>query len=245
MFKGTNGLPSPAKLETFVAGAANPVDLEIGPGGDLFYVDFNGGTVRRVEYCEGNCPPKAVAKANPTNGPTPLTVSFDGTDSSDPDPGDTLTYAWDLDSDGPFDDADSPQPGFTYSTAGNYDVQLRVTDSQGAWDKLDTPITISPGNRPPAAVMDASPSTWRVGDQITFSGSASDPEDGPLPASSLSWSLILHHCATDGSTYHEHPVQKFTGVSGESFGAPDHESPAIWSCASQPGIREDCPTLGV
>jgi glucose/arabinose dehydrogenase len=225
MFKGTNGLPSPAKLETFVAGAANPVDLEIGPGGDLFYVDFNGGTVRRVEYCESNCPPKAVAKANPTNGPTPLTVSFDGTDSSDPDPGDTLTYAWDLDGDGAFDDADSPQPRFTYSTAGNYDVQLRVTDSQGAWDILDTAITISPGNRPPAADMDASPSTWRVGDQITFSGSASDPEDGPLPASSLSWALILNHCSAEGSC-HEHPVQEFTGVSGGSFVAPDHEYPS-------------------
>ncbi len=40
MQKGTNGLPDPAKLETFVAGAATPVDLQIGPNGDLFYVDL-------------------------------------------------------------------------------------------------------------------------------------------------------------------------------------------------------------
>ena len=155
--RGNQRVTGPAKLETFVTGASNPVDLEIGPGGDLFYVDFGGGTIRRVQFFGGNRPPKAVATADPTNGPTPLTVDFDGTVSSDSDPGDTLTYAWDLDGDGAFDDSDSPQPSYTYATAGNYDVQLRVTDSQGASDTLDTPITVSPGNTPPAAVMDASP----------------------------------------------------------------------------------------
>ena len=225
MFEGSNGLPDPATVKTFVAGAANPVDLEIGPGGDLFYVDFGAGTIRRIQYFGGNRPPKAVAKAIPTNGATPLTVSFDGTGSSDSDPGDTLTYAWDLDGDGTFDDSNSPQPSYIYATAGNYDVQLRVTDDHGASDTLDTPITVSPGNTPPKAVMDASPSTWRVGDEITFSGSASDTEDGTLQASSLSWSLILHHCSSEGSC-HEHPVQEFTGVSSGSFVAPDHEYPS-------------------
>ena len=38
--RATNGLPDPSRIETFVAGAARPVDLEIGPGGDLFYVDI-------------------------------------------------------------------------------------------------------------------------------------------------------------------------------------------------------------
>ncbi|MBA2712155.1 MAG: PQQ-dependent sugar dehydrogenase, partial [Rubrobacteraceae bacterium] len=44
MKKGTNGLPDPAKRSTFVADAAAPVDLQIGPNGDLFYVDLTGGT---------------------------------------------------------------------------------------------------------------------------------------------------------------------------------------------------------
>jgi glucose/arabinose dehydrogenase len=54
MKKGTDGLPDPAKRSTFVAGAANPVDLQIGPNGDLFYVDLTGGTVRRIRYFAGN-----------------------------------------------------------------------------------------------------------------------------------------------------------------------------------------------
>ena len=94
----------------FVAGAANPVNLENGPGGDLFYVDFDGGTIRRISYASANQPPTAVATATPTTGPAPLTVTFDGTGSTDPDGGDTLTYAWDLDGDGAYDDSTAAKP---------------------------------------------------------------------------------------------------------------------------------------
>ena len=131
MQKGNNGLPNPGLLKTFVANAENPVDLQIGPNGDLFYVDFEGGTIRRIQYTAANPnqPPVAHATANPTSGAVPLTVSFDATGSSDPD-GDTLTYEWDLDGDGAYDDSTSAQPTFTYTAAGNYQVGLRVTDSQ-------------------------------------------------------------------------------------------------------------------
>jgi glucose/arabinose dehydrogenase len=92
MAAGGNGLPNPSAITTFVAGAANPVDLQIGPGGDLFYVDHEGGTVRRIQYFAANQPPTAVATASPTSGPAPLTVNFDGSGSSDPDHGDTISF---------------------------------------------------------------------------------------------------------------------------------------------------------
>ena len=85
MPKGADGHPAPGLIRTFVAGAANPVNLETGPGGDLFYVDFDGGTIRRISYTSANQPPVAVATATPTTGAAPLTVSFDGTGSSDPE----------------------------------------------------------------------------------------------------------------------------------------------------------------
>jgi glucose/arabinose dehydrogenase len=50
MFAGANGLPNPATIQTFVANAAGPVDLEMGPGNDLFYAGFDDGTIRRVVY---------------------------------------------------------------------------------------------------------------------------------------------------------------------------------------------------
>ena len=225
METGTNGLPDPTKRSIFVAGAAGPVDLAIGPGGDLFYTDFDSGTIRRIQYFAANEPPVARATASPNSGPAPLTVNFDGTTSSDAD-GDALSYEWDLDGDGAYDDSTLADPNSTY-TAGNYLVDLRVTDSKGATDTLDEPIRISAGNTPPTATMDTPPSTtaWKVGDRISFSGSATDEQDGALSASRLAWSLILHHCDL-ANNCHEHPVQEFSGVAQGSFVAPDHEYPA-------------------
>ena len=49
MKKGGGPLPLPAQIETFVADASNPVYLEFGLDGNLYYADFDGGTIRRVE----------------------------------------------------------------------------------------------------------------------------------------------------------------------------------------------------
>ena len=51
------------------------------------------------------------------------------------------------------------------------------------------------------------------------------PEDGTLATSTLTWSLIMHHCSTAG-TCHEHVIQNYTAVAGGTFSAPDHEYPS-------------------
>jgi glucose/arabinose dehydrogenase len=229
MLPGTNGLPDPSRLQSFVGvdatggAAGHPVDLKIGPGGDLFYVDMDDGTVHRITYAAANQPPTAAVTANPTNGPVPLTVSFDGSSSSDPE-GKPLSYSWDLNGDGTFGDATGPTTSFTYTTAGVYHPSLRVTDDQGASDTAS--VTVTAGNTAPIAVIDspASSLTWQVGDTIDFSGHATDPQDGTLPASALSWSLIIHHCFTP-SDCHTHLIQTINGVSSGSFTAPDHSYP--------------------
>jgi glucose/arabinose dehydrogenase len=223
MFPGGNGKPNPSNISPFIEAAANPVDLEMGPDGNLYYVDFNGGTIRRIEYFIANQPPIAIATANPTTGNAPLTVNFDGTGSSDPDPGNTITFAWDLDGDGAFDDSTSATPSFNYNT-GAYNVRLQVTDNHGASDISD-PIAITADNTPPTAAI-TSPvvgTTWAVGNVINFSGTGTDAQDGNLPASAFFWELIMHHCP---SNCHEHIIQTFTGVTGGSFTAPDHEYPS-------------------
>jgi PKD repeat protein len=223
MEPGPNGLPNPGKISTFVAGAAGPVDLKTGPGGDLFYVDLNGGTVHRITYSPTNQPPVADAEATPTYGSTPLTVDFDGTGSTDPDNND-ITYEWDFTGDGTVD-ATGPTPSYTYEDAGDFDAKLTVTDADGASD-TDT-VEITPGDTPPVAKIERPvPSrTWRVGVKIPFSGSASDEQEGALAPAQLSWSLILHHCDTSGGC-HTHKVQDFSGVAGGTFVAPDHEYPS-------------------
>jgi uncharacterized repeat protein (TIGR01451 family) len=221
MTAGSNGLPDPASRTNFVTPAANPVHLEIGPAGDLFYVDFSGGTIRRIQYFAANQPPTASFTASPSSGPAPLAVTFDGTGSSDPD-GDALAYAWDLDGDGAFDDALGATAARTYLSDGNVTVRLQVTDPSGA-SHVSPSTTIAVGNDPPTAVIDSATAPWVVGQTIAFGGHATDPEDGALAASRLSWQVVLMHCPLD---CHEHPLQTFSGVASGSFAAPDHEYPA-------------------
>jgi glucose/arabinose dehydrogenase len=223
MMRGSNGLPDPNNKAVFVPGAAGPVDLQVGPGGDLFYVDMNGGTIRRIHGSFGNTAPTAVASANPTTGAVPLAVNFDGRGSSDPD-GDTLTYAWDLDGDGQFDDSTSATPTFTYTTAGIVTVGLRVSDPGGNADT--TSLVITAGTPPTASITSpAAGTTWKVGDTITFAGSATDFRGVALPASALSWRINLQHCNRAGGSCHTHVIQSLTGAGG-SFVAPDHEYPS-------------------
>ncbi|SDY66416.1 Glucose/arabinose dehydrogenase, beta-propeller fold [Micromonospora pattaloongensis] len=219
------GLPSPSNVETFVSGAAGPIDLAVGPGGELYYVDI-GGTVRRIRYFAGNRPPTAAISADRTAGQVPLTVEFDGTGSVDPDAADQgrLSYAWDFTNDGTVD-ATTATAQHTYTAQGSYTAKLTVTDTLGASDTAT--VTIAPGNSAPTAEI-ATPAeslTWAVGDEVSFSGSATDPQQGRLPASALSWQLRMQHCAVTGEC-HTHFVREWSGVADGSFTAPDHEYPS-------------------
>ena len=54
----------PGRIGRLQAAAANPVDLQIGPDGELYYADFDGGTIRRIAYLResaANC----VARPDP------------------------------------------------------------------------------------------------------------------------------------------------------------------------------------
>ena len=229
MLAGTDGLPDPTKVQCVVcvdsagAGAGNPVDLKIGPGGDLFYVDMDGGSVHRITYTAPNQAPTARINATPTTGTAPLTVNFDGSGSSDPEAG-PLIYSWDLNNDGTFGDSTGPTATYTYTAAGSYQPRLRVTDSQGASDTASVNIAVGTAGR--IAVIDTPNASlsWQVAQTIAFSGHATDSQGNPLPASALSWAVILHHCS--GTDCHTHSIQTFTGVAGGSFSAPDHSYPS-------------------
>jgi glucose/arabinose dehydrogenase len=79
------------------------------------------------------------------------------------------------------------------------------------------------GNRPPVPTITtpAAGFQYQDGATISFSGSATDPEDGTIPASGLSWQIILHHCP--GGACHIHPLTTASGPSG-SFVDPIHGS---------------------
>jgi glucose/arabinose dehydrogenase/PKD repeat protein len=213
---GAGGLPDASKIEVFASGLSGPVDLRVGPDGALYYVAFDDGTVHRITVG-----PTAVATANPTSGLAPLVVQFNGSASTDPKGG-ALSYAWDLDGDGLFDDSTAVAPTKTYTENGVVVARLKVTDALGGFDIAS--VTINVGNHAPVAKISTPSSslTWSVGDTITYSGSATDAEDGAVPASKLAWAVVIQHCP---DACHNHTIQTGTG-SGGSFPAPDHPYPS-------------------
>ena len=80
-------------------------------------------------------------------------------------------------------------------------------------------LRIDAGNNAPAPVINspAASKLFRVGETITLTGSATDPEDGTLPTSALTWEVIRHHDT------HTHPFLPPTSGNNVPFQAPAPE----------------------
>jgi len=117
---------------------------------------------------------RPVADANgPYEGPEGTDIDLDGTGSSDPD-GDALTFEWDFDNDGSFDDATGATP--TYDDVGDNKVvtiKLKVTDSNGAFDIDETTLTLN--NVVPTIDSLSANDPIDEGQTVTVDGTASDP----------------------------------------------------------------------
>jgi hypothetical protein len=88
-----------------------------------------------------------VAKATgPATGLTGETLTFQDTGSSDPDPGEDVTYAWSFD-DGATATGTSAQHAF--ATAGQHTATLKVTDPVGLTAQTTVTVTVSDPPAPP------------------------------------------------------------------------------------------------
>src|SRR5690606_10830318 len=67
MFPDAQGHPNPVTMEVFQYPAARPVDLAMGPDGNMYYVAHTG-SIRRFRFTGDNTPPAAVIDASITDG---------------------------------------------------------------------------------------------------------------------------------------------------------------------------------
>jgi glucose/arabinose dehydrogenase/PKD repeat protein len=196
------------------------VDLSSAPGSGNVVYAYPGptfgndeGTIREIRYPGGNLRPIADATATPTFGEPPLAVSFDGRTTRDPD-GDPLSYSWSF---GDGTTGTGSIASHTYSARGVYNVTLTVDDGRGGIDSIERPIRIDVGNDPPVPTIQA-PATYRGGESVMVTGSATDPEDDQVPESRLSWRILLVH----GS--HNHPRSVPNGARISFVADPQHDA---------------------
>ena len=120
----------------------------------------------------GNQPPVAVVNATPTSGLAPLTVSFNGGNSTDAD-GTIASYSWNF---GDSTTATGATTSHTYSAAGSYTARLTVTDDDGAVSSATVVISVTaPVPAAPANLTVAVASASQL--NLAWSDNASN-EDG-------------------------------------------------------------------
>ena len=101
--RGRHRTPSTSNLKDFVDGAEGPSTCRLDPAATCITSisvaeRFAGSSPRRQRSATGRGDHGVVHERG-----VAMTVKFDGTGSSDPN-GDALSFAWDLDADGAFDD---------------------------------------------------------------------------------------------------------------------------------------------
>ena len=198
------------------------MDMQWGADGNFYLLTYGDGFfaanadagVYRWSYVKGQRAPNAVLNTDRTDGALPLTVQFNSDGTRDPDPGDVLSYEWDFDGDG---DVDSTEPSgsFTYTTAGQYVAKLTVSDQHGKTDVKT--VTITAGNTTPTVTINTPVhgDFFNWGDDIPFTVTVTDPEDGPIDCSRVTVTFILVHDS------HGHGGQQVTGCSGVLDTNPD------------------------
>lgn len=153
------GSTAPSRASDAVSDAASETGSIPKPGGD------------------SNESPTAAISVSPSTPTTGDTVTFDASESSDPD-GSIQSVRWDLDGDGT-DEASGMTVDHAYDEAGEYEVSVTVADGDGETDTARTAVTVEAGSKPDVA-FEFSPSDPRANEEVTFDASASSDPDGQI-----------------------------------------------------------------
>jgi glucose/arabinose dehydrogenase len=242
------GVTAARAVDVSIAGAT-ALRLVVTDGGDGNGFDHADWAVAQIECSSGqDTTPPNVTATTPAAGATgvAVTVSPTATFSEAMDPASLTSTTFSLvaqgqstpipaavsyanrvatlDPNGDLAAATSYTATVKGGVGGARDLAGNVLSADVSWT-FTTAGAAPPANRPPSATIDGPAATlkWKVADVVSFAGHATDPEDGTIPASRLSWSLVLQHCP---SSCHSHPVETWSGISAGSFSTPDHEYPS-------------------
>ena len=198
------------------------IALHVDALGAMYYLSQDTGRVMKIEY-PVNAPPAIAYEPHNSSvaagEATSFEVSVGGTAP--------FTYQWQKNGINiPGAVSKSLSIG-SASLADNGAVyRVAVSNAFGSILSAGATLSVIAGHRPlPVITLPLEGGTYIAGNQIQFSGSATDAEDGVLPIGSLTWKVLFHHDA------HAHPVLgPFSGAAGGTFTVPTvgETSPDTW-----------------
>ena len=165
---------------------------------DLTVTDDAGATDTASVSVAVSQPPNAAPVARIANGMregvAPFSTTLDATPSADPD-GTVVSYAWDL---GDGRTANGPTVSAAWPQPGRYDVQLTITDDDGAIASAGTTVVVAkPPNQVPVARIAGGAHEGVAPYSAKLDGSSSSDADGSLV--SFEWKLGDGRTATGQS----------------------------------------------
>ncbi|MFL5764265.1 MAG: PQQ-dependent sugar dehydrogenase [Bacteroidia bacterium] len=203
-------LSSGVTKHNFASNLASALNYIIdGPDGNLYYFSISQNSLYKIIYSNNDAPVITTQPQDQTISAgqnVTFTVAASGANPK--------TYQWRKNG--------TPISGATAASftitnvqstdAGQYSA--KVTNSFGSATSDNAVLTVTAYNAKPNGTIltPTSGSLYRAGDIISFSGNATDAEDGTLPASAFSWYIEFHH----DSHYHPGPFVP-NGVKTGSF----------------------------
>src|SRR5581483_1458267 len=240
---GWIGLFDPATntVTKFATGLTSLVDIKTAPDGSMYILEiadatgaWGSGGLYHLTYT-GSLSPQIGQQPGNLTVPSGAPATFSITAFGDQ----PLNYQWQRDGTSILSATNSSytlQPtalsdnganfncvvSNSFGTASSGTATLTVIQDQPPICSILTPVQTGSNqnidNCPYSPLMPAD-QLYSAGDTISFSGTASDPEDGNLPASAYTWQVDFHHHLTTGA--HIHPfISAFSGVMNGSFSIP-------------------------
>jgi glucose/arabinose dehydrogenase len=220
--------PGNGYTELSATGFGSILGTSVGVDGNIYYILYNNtGSLWRVEYDNRDAPViinHPVSQTIVTGDPVTFTVSANGAIP--------FNYQWQ------FNGVDIPGANAASYTinavaagdAGNY--RCIVTNINGTATSNNATLTVLPFNARPVVHITTplNTLTWNALDQVSFSGTATDAEDGVLPATAYNWEVRFFH-RENATSEHWHPGPTVPGgVTTGSFIADNggEQSHNVW-----------------
>jgi glucose/arabinose dehydrogenase len=207
----------------FVTGIGNPTALGVAPDGSLYYLARNQdtytgpapiGSIGKIVFTNSQAPRLSSQPQSQTiflGEPVTFSVTAEG----------AISYQWRRNGT-PIAGATSPTYRIAATSLADDQAAFSVvvTNDRESVTSADAVLTVTT-NRPPTATIESpGPNAgFAPGEPLSYAGSATDPEDGPLPPQALTWRADFMHDT------HSHPyLPATTGQASGTLDVPAFEA---------------------